>query len=411
MRTSGTILKQLLKAVLMLAVPRDDALAATDGPKGSLVIIGGALRGDNAEIWQRIVALAGGRGARIAVLPSAAADPERVGDAIAARLNGYGAAAFVVPLAVRLAGSDFRRVAEDGELAAAVRGAGGVFFAGGDQGRITQALVREDGSRSAVLEAVWDVYRGGGVVAGDSAGAAIMSSTMFYAPNSVFGTLRGGVNDGREIAPGLGFIGGDVFVDQHLLVRGRFARMIPVMLKKGYKFGLGIDENTAMVVDSRRNVEIVGHKGALLIDLSRATTDAASAGFNVSNAVISYLDRGDRYDLASHTFTPSEAKAGGRLRAAHEVRQQPVFSPDILGRNAVVELMESLITNRRVEAIGVATSGPQSPLPELGFQFTFSKTPDSVGYASAAAQSYSILNVRLDIRPLDIGQSLTSGKN
>ena len=411
MRTRGTLLKHLIGAVFMLAVPLEGAVAAPDSPKGSLVIIGGALRGDNADVWQRIVALAGGPGARIAVLPSAAADPERVGEAIVARLNGYGAAAFVVPLAVRLAGSDYRRVAEDGELAAAVRGAGGVFFAGGDQARITQALVREDGSRSAVLQAVWDVYRDGGVVAGDSAGAAIMSSTMFYSPNSVFGTLRGGVSDGREIAPGLGFIGDDVFVDQHLLVRGRFARMIPAMLKKGYKIGLGIDENTAMVVDSRRHVEIVGHKGALLIDLSRATTDAASAGFNVSNAVISYLDRGDRYDLASHTFTPSAAKAGGRLLAADAVLHQPVFSPDILGRNAVVELMESLIVNRRVEAIGIATSGPQSLLPELGFQFTFSKTRDSVGYMSAAAQSYSIFNVRLDIRPLDIGQSLTNPKN
>ena len=423
MRTPGTMLKHLIGAVLMLAVPLEGANAlaapvsaakpAPGGPKGSLVIIGGGLRGDNADVWQRIVALAGGPGARIAVLPSAAADPQRTGDRIVERLNGYGAAAFVVPLAVRLDGSDFRQVAEDGELAAAVRGAGGVFFSGGDQSRITQALVREDGSRSAVLEAVWDVYRNGGVVAGDSAGAAIMSSTMFYAPRSVFGMLRGGVNDGREIAPGLGFIGDDVFVDQHLLVRGRFARMIPAMLKKGYKFGLGIDENTAMVVDSRRNVEIVGHKGALLIDLSRATTDTASAGFNVSNAMISYLDRGDRYDLASHIFTPSEAKAGGRLRAEHAVLHQPVFSPDILGKNAVVDLMESLIVNRRVEAIGIATSGPQSLLPELGFQFTFSKTRDSVGYASAsaAAQSYSILNVRLDIRPLDIGQSLTTQKN
>jgi cyanophycinase len=404
--------------VLMLAVPLDAAATAaatpaSPAPKGTLVIIGGGLRGDNVEVWQRIVALAGGPGARIAVLPSAAADPQRTGDMIVGRLNGYGAAAFVVPLAVRLPGSDFRQVAEDAEQAAVVRGAGGVFFSGGDQSRITQALVREDGSRSAVLEAVWDVYRKGGVVAGDSAGAAIMSSTMFYSPQSVFGTLRGGVNEGREIAPGLGFIGDDVFVDQHLLVRGRFARMIPAMLKKGYKFGLGIDENTAMVVDNRRNVEIVGHKGALLIDLSRATTDTASAGFNVSNAVISYLDRGDRYDLASHTFTPSEAKAGGRLRAAHEVLHQPVFSPDILGQNAVVELMESLIVNRRVEAIGIATSGPQSLLPELGFQFTFRKTRDSVGYvsASAAPQSYSILNVRLDIRPLDIGQSLTTPKN
>jgi cyanophycinase len=418
----STTLKHLLQAALMLTVPlvgtasatapAPAPLATSSRPQGSLVIIGGNLRADNADVWQRIVRLAGGDGARIAVLPSASSDPMLVGEATVVRLKAYGADAFLIPLAVKLADSDFRKVADDAALAASVRGAGGVFFVGGDQARITQALVREDGSRSAVLDAVWDVYRKGGVVAGSSAGAAIMSSTMFYAPNTVFATLRGGITEGREIAPGLGFIGDDIFIDQHFLVRGRFARMIPAMLKKGYKFGLGIDENTAMVVDSRRRVEIVGHKGALLIDLTRATTDAASAGFNVSNAVISYLDRGDSYDLSTHTFTPSQAKAGGRLKArvagAGEPPQAvgPVFSADILGKNAVVELMENLMNNRRSEAIGIATSGRNTPLPELGFQFTFSKTRDSVGYASAAPQSYSILNMRLDIRPLDIGQSL-----
>ena len=388
MRMPTKPLMRTLQAALMLAVPLGGALAAAvapvpapDAPKGSLVIIGGNLRPDNADVWQRIVQLAGGPGARIAVFPSAAADPAPVGAAIVGFLNRYGANAFLVPLAVKLADSDFRKTADDPELAAAVRGAGGVYFSGGDQARITQALVREDGSRSAVLDAVWDLYR------------------------------RGGVTEGREIAPGLGFIGDDVFVDQHFLVRGRFARMIPAMMKKGYKLGLGIDENTAMVVDSRRRVEIVGHKGALLVDLSRATTDAASAGFNVSNAVISYLDRGDSYDLATHTFTPSEAKAGGRLTARKDALFDPVFSPDILGRNAVVELMENLIKNRRTEAIGIATSGPQAQasLPELGFQFTFSKTRDSVGYAAAVAPaeapSYSIFNMRLDIRQLDIGQA------
>lgn len=86
--------------------------------------------------------------------------------------------------------------------------------------------------------------------------------------------------------------------------------------------------------------------------------------------------------------------------------REPVFSADVLGRNAVVELMENLMNNRRNQAIGIATGGRDTPLPELGFQFTFSKTRDSVGYASAPPQSYSILNMRLDIRPLDIGQSL-----
>jgi cyanophycinase len=414
-------IKFLFHAALMLAMPLGAmagpagggaplpvpaAGAMTEGPRGSLVIIGGNLRPDNDEVWQRIVALAGGPGARIAVFASAAADPAPVAQAIVGFLNRYGADAFQVPLAVKLADSDYRKAADDPLLADAVRGAGGVFFSGGDQARITQALVREDGSRSAVLDAVWDVYRRGGVVAGNSAGAAVMSSTMFYAPKTVFATLRGGVTEGQEIAPGLGFIGDDVFVDQHFLVRGRFARMIPAMLKKGYKYGLGIDENTAMVVDPGRRVEIVGSKGALLVDLTRATTDAGSAGFNVSNAVISYLDRGDLYDLATHTFTPSLAKAGGKLTPRQDLLADPVFSPDILGRNALVELMENLVNSRRSEAIGIATSGRNTPLPELGFQFTLSKTRDSVGYASAAPQSYSILRMRLDIRPLDIGQSL-----
>jgi cyanophycinase len=120
--------------------------------------------------------------------------------------------------------------------------------------------------------------------------------------------------------------------------------------------------------------------------------------------VISYLDRGDLYDLATHLHAVA-AKAGGKLRPRRP-GGRPVFSPDILGRNALVELMENLMNNRRSEAIGIATSGRNTPLPELGFQFTLSKTRDSVGYASAAPQSYSILRMRLDIRPLDIGQSL-----
>jgi cyanophycinase len=399
------LFKPLLHAALLLAILPAPASAA-DAPKGNLVIIGGALRPDNADVWQRIVKLAGGQGARIAVFASAAADPNMVGGAIVGSLKNYGADAFLVPLAVNLANSDFRQAAEDPKIVADVRGAGGVYFSGGDQARITEALVRPDGSRSAVLEAVWELYRKGGVVAGTSAGAAVMSRTMFYAPPpTVFATLRGGVTEGREVAPGLGFIGDDVFVDQHFLVRGRFARMIPAMLKTGFKIGLGIDENTAMVVDNRRRVEIVGHKGALLVDLSRATTDASRPGFNVANAVISYLDRGDRYDLATHVFTPSEAKAGGKLTVPPATLPQPVFSADILGRNAVVELMEQLIKNRRTEAIGIATSGQQAGLPELGFQFTFGKTRDSVGYAAASATpSYSIFNIRLDIRQLDIGQ-------
>jgi cyanophycinase len=391
----------LAAALLASASPR---AAEVTHPRGSLVIIGGALRPDNAPVWERIVQLAGGKGARIAVFASASATPERTGKNLVARLNKYGANAFFVPVAVKLEGLDYQAAAEDPELAAAVRSAGGAFFAGGDQSRITRALRRPDGSNSAVLEALWQMYRSGGVIAGTSAGAAIMSSTMFGDPKTVLATLKLGVVEGSEITQGLGFIGDDVFVDQHLLVRGRFARMLPAMLKKGYKLGLGIDENTAMVVSSNRDVEVVGYKGALLVDLAGAT--AQEGAFNVSNVRLSYLDNGDRFNIATHAFTPSPDKADGKLDPAKPYYKEALFSADILGNSTVVDLMGKLIDSDQPEAIGLTLGSPNGVQPDLGFEFRFSRTGESVGYQSASTEAYSVYNVRLDIRPILIRRPL-----
>jgi cyanophycinase len=378
------------------------ATAAETAPQGSLVIVGGALRDDNALVWQRVVQLAGGPGARIAVMPAAAGNPDRAGATLAGYLNRYGASAFVVPLGIRRKGSDYRRDADDEALARSIRESGGVYFAGGNQALITQALVRPDGSRSAVLEAVWDVYRRGGVIAGSSAGAAIMSSTMFYDAKTVFGTLSQGVRDGIELAPGLGFIGSDVFVDQHFLARGRFARMLPAMLKKGYKTGLGIDENTAMVVNPQREVEVIGYQGILLIDLTQATSDPAIKEFNLSNAVVSYLDRGDRYNLGTRRYTPSADKVEGKVDTSKPYLNEPVYSADILGHNAALVMMTRLIDNTYSEAIGIATAAPGEPRQELGFQFKFTRTANTIGYASERSEAYTILGMRLDVTPLHV---------
>ena len=146
---------------LALAAVCARALAAGDAPRGSLVIIGGGLRANNAEVWERIVSLTGGKGARIAVLPTAAENPQKEGQLTVAALNRYGARAFIVPIAPRLAGLDARKAADDPALADAVRKAGGVFFTGGDQARITSSLRRADGSNTAVLDALWALYRRG----------------------------------------------------------------------------------------------------------------------------------------------------------------------------------------------------------------------------------------------------------
>jgi cyanophycinase len=391
----------IARLLLVLALTPLAALAESP-PQGSLVIIGGALRADNAAVWQRVVQLAGGAGARIAVLPGAAGNPERSGATLVRYLNQYGASAFVVPLAVRLKGRDYRRDAEDEALARSIRQSGGVYFTGGDQALITQALVRPDGSRTAALEAIWDVYRRGGVIAGSSAGAAIMSSTMYYDAKTVFGTLSQGVRDGIELTPGLGFIGSDVFVDQHLLARGRFARMLPAMLKKGYKTGLGIDENTAMVIGPQREVEVIGYQGALLVDLTQASSDPANKEFNLSNARISYLDQGDRYNLVTRRYTPSADKAEGKVDPAKPYMAEPVYSADILGHNAALVMMTNLIDNAQAEAIGIAAAAPGEPRQDLGFQFKFSRAPDTTGYASERSEAYTILGMRLDVTPLHI---------
>ena len=386
---------------MMLTVQQATAAGAEAPPKGSLVIAGGAVRGDNTVIWQRVVQLAGGPGARIAVLPSAAGNPVRSGATAAAGLNRQGANAFVVPLAVRMKDRDYRRDADDDSIAKSIRDAGGVYFSGGDQALITQALVRPDGSRSKVLEAIWDVYRRGGVIFGTSAGAAIMSTTMYYEAKTVFGTLSEGVN-GRELALGLGFVGDDIFIDQHLLARGRFARMLPAMLKKGYKLGIGIDENSAVVINAQREVEVLGYQGALLVDLTRATVNSDIKDFNLQNARLSYLDRGDKYDLKLHRYTPSEDKIEGKVDPANPYYSDPVFSADVLGHNTILIMMSKLVDSSQKEAIGIATAGPGEPHQELGFEFKLTRDAAATGYSSAASEAYTVLNMRLDVRPLKI---------
>ncbi|KGF79440.1 cyanophycinase [Massilia sp. JS1662] len=396
---------RLFLAVLLLAgAPWCAAADAVAQPKGSLVIIGGNLRPSNGPVWERIIQLAGGKGARIAVFASASGTPERSGKSLVERLNSYGAKAFFVPVAVKLSGSNYQIAADDRGLAEAVRNANGAFFAGGDQSRITRALRREDGSNTRVLDALWDMYRRGGVIAGSSAGAAIMSSTMFGRPRTVLATLKLGVEEGEEITDGLGFVGDDVFIDQHLLVRGRFARMLPAMLKKGYKLGLGIDEDTAMVVLPNRDVEVIGYKGALVLDLSNAIVHEGA--FNVTNVRVSYLDNGDHFNIVSRECIPSQDKADNKLDPSRPYYREPLFTADILGNTTVVDLMSKLIDSDQQDAIGITLGSPNGVQPDLGFEFRFTRTDDSVGYESSSMESYSIYNVRLDIRPILIRRPL-----
>ena len=298
-----------------------------------------------------------GKGARWVVFGTASENPDKTARRIADLLEKRGAVAETLPVAPMLKWVDLDKAVRDPALLDAVKSAQGIFFSGGAQERIVDTF-NPGGRPTPMLSAIWDVYRRGGVIAGTSAGAAIMSTVMFRDALSVINVMKGHLRDGKEVDRGLGFVGPNLFVDQHFLKRGRFGRMIPLMLSRGYKLGLGVDENSAAVVQGD-NVEVIGAKGALLVDLREAKTDPAQGVLNLTHAKLTYLDRGDRYDLGLHKISPSERKLRGQKLDPSapgykpEYQNDPFFI-DMLGDTIIANAMGYLMDSTQKELRGLS---------------------------------------------------------
>ncbi len=408
------VLTLMLCAAQLSAAAETAPALAFKPVAGTVMPMGGAVRADNEAIRQRLVQLAGGSAARFVVIPSASDHPEKSGADAVEQLRRRGAQAELLKIAPRWAGETLesaRRAAADPANLAKIRNATGVFFTGGEQGRTTDVL-NPGGVASPVLQAVRELQARGGVIAGSSAGAAIMSSTMFRDAMNSVQVMKGVMRDGQEIDRGLGFVGDQLFIDQHFLKRGRVGRMLALMLAKGYKVGLGIDENTAAIIHGSE-IEIVGASGALLLDLRQAMQEAGPV--NVRNVRVSYLDNGDRYDLA---------KLQGQVLAAKQARgeikfRQPGFVPelefvrpaftDILGENAILRALTQLVDGPRDHVRGIAFDIDQlpdapvpDPAPELGFEFMLRRDEHTRGWDNEGLDNndYSIFDARLDVRPV-----------
>jgi cyanophycinase len=407
---SLAVLGSLLMTSVALAVEAEPDEATPPVAHGSLVILGGSERFDHREYWEQIVELAGGPGSRIAVFPTASGDPVKKGGWVISALNKAGADAFLVPVAWRKMPLSPQAAVADPELVEQVREATGVFLIGGGQDKIVKALYTPEGQNTPMLDAVWEVYRKGGVIAGTSAGAAVMSRIMFRNADSVLDTMLHGVRFGKEIDRGLGFLDGDWFVDQHCLVRGRFARALVAMHDQGFKYGIGVDENSGIIVRNGKDIEVIGYKGALVMDLSRAEHDPKLGRFNLKNARLTYLDRGDRYDLKTREVTPAEDKVDDEVLDPKSPEFDPhvrrkLFFNDILGNMTVPDLMGKLMENVDGEAIGLAFDGIEARQHSVdGFEFKFTRDKESFAWytESYGGDDYTVLNIRVDIRPIRI---------
>ncbi len=393
-------------------------LASPVPATGAVVAIGGALRYDNAPVWSRLVALAGGPGARFVVLATASENPERSAALAVAALEAHGAKAAPLPVAPRLENVDLAQATRDPQLIARVAAARGVFFTGGAQERIVDTL-QPGGRATPLLEAVHDVLVRGGVIAGTSAGAAVLSRVMFRDATDVLAVMKGALRDGREVDCGLGFAGPDLLVDQHFLARGRLGRMLPLMQSRGLRAGLGVEEDSAAILRDGQ-VEVigaggVGAGGALFVDLTGATTDAQLGAFNIAGVRLTYLGDGDRLDLRTRALSPAAVRARGTRVEPGAAGFAPYFEErpfllDVLADGAVLRGMTYALDGPSAEVRGLAFDArPEAAAPrDLGFEFRFSRVPGTAGWFSSAlgGDSYTIENVRLDVVPVKVAQPL-----
>jgi len=379
-----------------------------------VIVIGGALQADSDAVWQRIVDEAGGAGAPIAVFPTAAYEPERIAAQIVASLSRCGGRAEMVPLAPHLAGVDLQAVLNDPAWIARVAASRAVFFSGGAQEYLVDTLL-PGGQSTAMLEAIRSVFEAGGVIAGTSAGAAVMSRVMFRDAMDNLAVLRGQWRAGQEYDRGFGFVSPDLLVDQHFLKRGRIGRMLPALQALGYRFGLGVDENAAVVVRGHA-LEVIGGSGAVVLDMQGASTDPALPAFNLRGARLSYLDHGDRHDLITGQTTPSTAKrAEGPIEPAAPGtvagRPSERYFLDILGDGCILAALVQLLEGPAEEVQGLACRARPQPgeaLRDIGFEFRLRRGPGFVGWRTTArgCEDHTVLNALLDVVPVRVTHPL-----
>jgi cyanophycinase len=282
---------------IVFLVSMDPLQVAGQPVKGHLVIIGGGER--TGEIMSRFIALAGGpEKARIIILPMASSVPDTTGMEQAVEFRSRGVQNvewFIVT----------REQASAQQVIDRFNGATGIFFSGGDQVRITRALVGTPVQRKLI-----ELYREGSVIGGTSAGAAIMSKIMITGEelihkdttNIFVSIMKGNV----ETIEGMGFLE-DVIIDQHFIKRKRLNRLISVVLEHPALPGVGIDESTALQVDPGGSLEVLGEGTVVVIDARKASGVRADArGDLVARDIrMSIYTAGEKF-----TVQPAVAKRG-----------------------------------------------------------------------------------------------------
>ena len=270
----------LLLVATLAPVPTAAQLQQQAGPprvgpeSGSLVVVGGAMR--SPEIYRRFIELAGGPDAHIVLVPTAGGAEEY--DDFYQGMNAWRSNG---ARNLTLLHTTDPTVADTDEFIEPLRTAGGVFFFGGRQWRLVDAY---GGTKTEA--AFREVLERGGVIGGSSAGASIQGSFL------VRGDSGGNTIMMGDHQRGFGYLR-NVGIDQHVLRRNRQFDLIEVIEAHPELLGIGLDEDTAIVVQGD-GFQVIGASYALIFD-NRSTTG--------TNGKFYFLAPGDRFNLATREAT------------------------------------------------------------------------------------------------------------
>ena len=293
-------------------------------PKGKLIAIGGAEhKGTELEvdgfqrnnlnffelgILRRVVEEAGGLAARIEVITTASMIPYEVGENY---LNAFGK---IGCTNIDLMHIRTRQDAMNPEFIERIHECDAVMFTGGNQLRLSAT----DGG-TEFLSILKKRYKEENfMIAGTSAGAMAMSTTMIYEGNAARAHLKGEV----KITTGLGFMS-NVIIDSHFEKRGRFGRLAQAVAGNPGCIGIGLGEDTGMLITEGNKMEAIGSGLVIIIDghdiLHSNIADIPDGNpISMENLKVHFCEKGNGYLVRERKFLP-EASEGSVIKKQVDV--------------------------------------------------------------------------------------------
>ncbi|MCK1992369.1 cyanophycinase [Peribacillus muralis] len=388
--------------------------------KGNLLIAGGALGSSNEAVYKKFIELTKeGADAKVGII-SAASGSLSSSNAFKNDLLKYGLKEDNIKI-LPISTHDFKGTLVDesswkenrnrDDVAAEIKNLDAIWFVGGDQTYITEALFNPDQSESKALKAIWDMYEKGAVLGGTSAGAAIMSDVMLAGGGSLE-TLTKGFTDtynGMEqqeggpgyLERGLGFFQNGL-IDQHFDNKARLGRLIATAHEKGdpNQLSYGIDEDTAIVVNNlKQKIEVVGRGGVTVIDLSKVNTNPKIKS-EYKNILLSTIAPGDSVDLRTKEIQISQHKISTKGNEYGDFEVAP-HSGVLTEHGTLSKFLSYQLVDNSGEKEVKAYSFDQGKGVELTFRKT-KKTDGFWGYKDGSKDDYSVVNAVLDITPIAV---------